>query len=172
MEWKKIKGNYWVSEEGQIFSEKTNRLLSLTENKDGYLKVKMNGKSYLVHRIVAKAFIPNPENKLQVNHKNENRKDNRVTNLEWVTNDENNRYGNHDKNALETKRQKYISGEYNLTKTYGAKPVVQYDLNGNKIAEYESCAAAALATNGNPDGISRAARKLQRKSGNFIWRFK
>ncbi len=68
-----------------------------TGNKSLYKKyyTRENSKSYYIHRIVAMAFIPNPLNKSQVNHINRNRLDNRVENLEWVTDKENknHRYG-------------------------------------------------------------------------------
>ena len=61
--------------------------------RNGYMYVSLQGKCFGVHRLVAQAFIPNLENKPQVNHKNENKQDNRVTNLEWVTAKENVNYG-------------------------------------------------------------------------------
>jgi hypothetical protein len=74
-----------------VFEEK---LLTLTVLGNGYLRIEKHlktGRSVtkLVHRIVAEAFIPNPDNKPEVNHKNGNKQDNRVTNLEWVTKSEN-----------------------------------------------------------------------------------
>lgn len=87
--------NYYVTDTGDIYS-RSNRLngrirkLKPTKDKNGYMVVYL-GKSNkkLVHRLVAQAFIPNPENKPQVNHKNGNKKDNMVKNLEWVTISEN-----------------------------------------------------------------------------------
>lgn len=144
-------------------------MLSQSLDTKGYPCVKVAGKKVAVHILVAKAFIPNPYNKDTVNHKNENRTDNRVENLEWMTDYENNRYGSH---AAETKRVRAANGEYDKAKVFGAKAVIQYDLEGNKIAEFESCAAAAKATGGSSDGISLVARGKQRTSGGFIWKFK
>lgn len=89
-----IKGysQYSITRDGKIYSHKRKRYLSSTDI-DGYVRTYLtdgeNRKGYLVHRLVADTFIPNPENKSQVNHKNKNRKDNRVENLEWVTQSEN-----------------------------------------------------------------------------------
>lgn len=60
-------------------------------NRDGYRRIQIRGGSYLSHRLVAETFIPNPENKREVDHINRNTSDNRVENLRWVTRSENNR---------------------------------------------------------------------------------
>ena len=94
--WKPVIGfeNYLVSNLGNVLNQKYNRYKKPTLGRNGYWSVGLskNGKytSCLLHRIVALAFIPNPQNKPQVNHINCNKKDNSVQNLEWVTSQENN----------------------------------------------------------------------------------
>ena len=101
---KGYEGQYSASKDGKIFSHKTNRFLNPVYLK-GYLRVKLRDsnnnqkvKNMLVHRAVAEAYLSNPENKLEVNHKNSIRDDNRLENLEWSTRSENNQhawtYGN------------------------------------------------------------------------------
>ena len=65
------------------------RILSLTKNKKGYLVVNLVGKTFLIHRLVALAFIPNPDNKPHINHKNGIKRNNFVGNIEWCTSKEN-----------------------------------------------------------------------------------
>ena len=97
MVWKKVKGyNYEVSDDGQVRNYKTKKLLKQGVNKSyPYARVSFSlgcsgtPKIMFIHRLVAEAFINNPENKPQVNHIDGNKLNNNVDNLEWVTNKEN-----------------------------------------------------------------------------------
>lgn len=86
---------YHICEDGRVFSMKKNRYLLPRVDRHGYSYVtltKGDGKSVYksIHRLVAIAFVPNPDNKPQVNHKDCNKRNNHVSNLEWVTQLENN----------------------------------------------------------------------------------
>ncbi|WZP34249.1 HNH endonuclease [Enterococcus phage vB_Efm3_KEN20] len=98
--WKDIEGYegvYHVSNLGRVKRVATNRVLQPYRNKVGYLLVYLckNGKrkTHRIHRLVAQSFIPNPENKPEVNHLDENKINNMVSNLEWSTRKENCNYG-------------------------------------------------------------------------------
>ena len=86
--------NYFVNEQGEVFSTKRGGIKKLKggNTPKGYLQVKIcnnNIKRIYVHRLVAETFIPNPDNRPEVNHINGIKSDNRVQNLEWVTSKEN-----------------------------------------------------------------------------------
>jgi DNA-binding transcriptional regulator YiaG len=92
--WKDIKNNegkYKINEKGEVFSVFSNRVIKpLLNKKCGRLQIKLrNNKWGRIHRLVAETFIPNPKNLPQVNHKNGDKLDNRVENLEWCTAKEN-----------------------------------------------------------------------------------
>ncbi len=88
---------YFISDTGEIYSKYRKKIIKASQDKDGYLKVRLWNKNktytnYFVHRLVASNYIENPQKKKTVNHKNGVKDDNRVENLEWATYSEQERH--------------------------------------------------------------------------------
>jgi len=96
---KNYKGQYAITPNGEVWSYKSQKFLRKSTLKKMYFRVGLRDSKkgqkrncFLLHRLVAEAFIANPENKLEVNHINSNGLDNRIENLEWVSRTENNQH--------------------------------------------------------------------------------
>lgn len=124
--------------------------------------ISVDGKSrqVLIHRLVAETFIPNPKGLPQVNHKDENGKNNHVNNLEWCTLQYNQSYG--------TKGKRH--SEY-MVKTAG-RPVVQFSKQGERIASFRSIMEASKNTGIYYSAIRETCNKGKSKTaGGYVWRY-
>jgi len=158
--WKDIKGyegKYQVSNQGRVKSlnyhrERREKLLTACEDSDGYLVVLLywNGKKKTckVHRLVAEAFLSNDQCLPSINHKDENKQNNSVSNLEYCTVGYNNRYSKD-------------------------VPVVQCDISGNVIREWNSIREASNRLNLKGSNISACCRRYGRNktAGGYVWRY-
>ena len=121
-------------------------------------------KNMKVHRLVAMAFLPNPNGYLEVNHKDENKLNNHVSNLEWCDRKYNANYG--------TVARRISDKMLNREDT--SRPVCQYSLDGKLIRVYESTNEAQRCTGIDHAHISRCCygKKRNKTVGGFIWKFK
>ena len=185
--WKSIKGYeglYEISSLGRVKNlnykgSGKEKILKNTECSNGYLRVGLikNGKTkmFRVHRLVAEAFIPNPEGKPCIDHINTIRNDNRIENLRWVTYEENNNNQLTKKKMSENHREQI--GENNHM--YGrigknnpnSKPVVQIDPNTNEVVNiYFSTNEVAKQTGFNQGAISQCCNGKYSRLGNNIYK--
>ena len=123
-------------------------------------------KYYFIHRLVASAFIPNADNKPEVNHINGIKNDNRVENLEWVTISENRLHAYRIGLQFPSKPMTGRSGKNSPT----SKQILQYDLNGRLLAEFVSAKDAEVNTGINH--VYRCANGLRKSAGGYVWKYK
>ena len=166
--WKAIagyEGIYEVSDMGRVKSLNYNRtrnekILKPRKTNNGYLRVSLckdgHTKQTLVHRLVAKAFIPNPNNLKTVNHKDEVKTNNTVGNLEWISQKDNLNYGTHNKRVGEAL----------------SKKVQMFDKStGELLATFPSTCEAERVTGINHGNISKCCKGNRWSVGGYIWRY-
>lgn len=168
--------DYLVYENGQIWSNKTKKFLKPSYTKSGYATVELfnefGSKRLLIHRLVASAFIPNPNNLPQVNHKDENPKNNAVENLEWCTALYNMNYGE----GAKTRHLKidYTKEIYKRNAIINGRavsvPVYMYSKNGTFIRAFKSIVEASQQTKIHKTNIARASLGKRKTAGGYIWK--
>lgn len=145
---------YYACENGEIWSEKTKRFLKKNITKEGYFRVGLTlgleTRQHLVHRLIALAFIPNPENYPIVNHKDENKQNNVPSNLEWCTISYNSSYGQGKK-----------------------KPVVMCDKETHQELKIFNSAQEAVDFLQKPSAkvISACASGARKSAYNYWWKY-
>ena len=153
---KNYEGLYAVTSCGRVWSYRNEKFLKPRANRSGYLYVDLSKdrkvKSYVIHRLVAEAFIPNPENLPQVNHKDENKANNCLQNLEWCDEKYNYNYGT---------RNEKISNSLKI-------PILQYDLNGNFLKEWPS----ATDVKKDSTNIISCLKGRTKTAYGYLWKYK
>lgn len=176
--WKAIpgyEGFYEVSNTGKVRSiYRYKRVLKPMIGRAGYERVDLfknkDRKQFSVHRLVAMAFIENPEGKPMVNHKDESRRNNYADNLEWVTHIENCRYGT----AIQRRcaNTKYRARKIDRTNQIKAtsKPVMQFAKDGSFIRKWQSASECHRETGITVSSIRRAATGERKTAGGYIFK--
>lgn len=186
--WKDVVGfenKYEVSNLGKVKKKQTikkhclggdsiskERILKPNKHREGYLYAQLiiDGKLIPIgiHRLVAIAFIPNPNNLPQINHKDENKENNCVDNLEWCDKNYNNNYGTRNKKISDANKGRKPSKEA-IEKH--KKKIVQMDLEGNVIKVWDSIKDAIDEGGFNAGGIGGCLKGKLNKHHNFKWKY-
>jgi hypothetical protein len=153
-------GIYEISRLGEVRRIKTGRILTGYAGRDGYrrvgLTVNSETKPFLLHRLLAIAFIPNPFNYPCVNHKDEDKSNNSLSNLEWCTYRYNLNYGTHNARANESRK----------------KPISQYSKDGKFIRDWNSVTDLRNETGMDITHVSSCCRGKRKSANGFCWQYK
>ena len=158
--WKEVKDHdgYFVSNMGRVMSsrrysngEKT--IVKPRKHNRGYVNVNIDGKNRYIHRLVAEAFIPNPDNLPQVNHINEIKDDNRVSNLEWISNADNAAYGT---------RVARVAAKNSI-------PVMSIEISSGKVTRHVSGHAAARETGAFQGNVHKVLSGKYKQTCGYIF---
>lgn len=173
-------GLYQVSNLGKVRNSRTGRILKPATNGAGYQDVGLykdkKEKKFLIHRLVATAFIPNPDNLPVVNHRDENQLNNHVDNLEWCTQKENVNYGTSRKRASEAQKGRTFTDEHKQKlKNNHADRTGDKNPNARKVICLETkqvfaCIKEAKLWLGKK-GISGCCRGIRKTAGGYHWMY-
>lgn len=173
-------GLYEVSDQGRVRSLQSGkwrnrRILKLGKNPNGYLYVKLckdgKGEGMRVHRVVAEAFIPNPNHLATVNHKDEDKTNNFASNLEWMSHKDNINYGSHNRRMAEALAKAMAGVNVNNPKL--SKPVQQLDkATGKVLAAFPSTVEAERITGIAHSSICACCNGKCKSAGGYVWRYK
>lgn len=174
--WRPVKDydGYEVSNQGRVRSKY--RVLTPTPTNKGYLRVNItkNGKSksYRVHRLVAQAFIPNPDNKPQVDHINTDKSDNRVENLRWVTGPENcqNELTSKHNSQRQIGEKNHMYGKTGKN-NHSSKAIIQYDTDGYMLRKWDSMMDVERELGIYSTQISAVCKSKKTTAGNYVWKY-
>lgn len=184
--WKDINDKYKISTKGRIWSNHLKKCLAPNKNKNGYelhrLNIDGKFKAYSTHRLVAEAFIPNPENKPCIDHiiPVSEGGTNDISNLRWTTHKENMKNErtkkkmseSHKGKALTEEAKKKISQSAKKTQHFSQrKQVYQYTLDGTLVNVYESTQDAAKKSGFTRSCISKCCNGYQNTYKGFIWSY-
>jgi len=161
--WARIAGidkEYYVSDAGEVKNGITGKLVKPVMTHNGYYRVGIGGRLYRVHRLVAEAFIPNPEHREQVNHIDGDKANNAARNLEWCTAKENIRH------AFRTGLRQV---KYDGIKI--PKKVFQLDLEDNIIGVFNSLKEAERLTGTDNSRISKVCLGKKKTANGYKWRY-
>lgn len=169
MEEKKIwavKDGYLVHRDGSIYKLNWNntgtmRKVKQTQRDDGYLEFGYNGRLTLAHRFVAECFIPNPNNLPEINHKDENKLNNCVDNLEWCDRKHNINYGTRNKRMAESQKNHPSK----------SKKVLQFTKDGEFVKEWKSIHEIERQLGYFVQGISDCCLGKRKSYKGCIWRY-
>ena len=178
--WKDIEGfegKYQISNMGNVKSLNYNntgkeRILKPWKNRGGYLQVVIfkdgKAKGYLVHQLVATAFCENPEGYTEINHKDEDKTNNNVDNLEWCDRKYNVNYGTRNKRAGKKQRGKKIPEEQ-IKKL--SKPIYSINKKSGLIMYWESAMKAERCTGIANGNINKCLKGKRKSAGGFYWMY-
>lgn len=172
--------DYGISQEGDVFSYKTNKKLKLQKMSNGYFFVSLrkNGKTFQksIHRLVAETFIANKDNLPCVDHIDGTRTNNNVSNLRWCTHKQNLNY------PIAVKRRELAQsdpicklkvrfGKHRNNTVNQDKPVIALNLDGEYLNSWESVREASRNTGVDFSSIAKCCRGKYKTAGGFRWRF-